>query len=359
MITAKFGGTAITPSNLHFVKSCLTPNHNVVVVSAVGKEHPDDCKATDLLRNYYLSRDERFWTAFCGKYRRLTECNSVELDVDRLLFDARLRADKFDLAYCMSLGEELSAKIVAKYLSATYVEAEQTVRFGKRKLLLKDTLTAAASAFKGVELAVTGGFYGGSINSRKLFSRGGSDITGSLCAVATCASLYENWTDSYGVCVANPVKVFDVSTVCSLSYDEMFALAKAGAEVLHPDAVKPCKTYGIPIKIGNFYNPAGASTLVSNCRSAAPVLSIAERTDSYGNTVTTVLHNVEQYVIASVLSDFLHGITQVKQAFGKPYVTAQISVLSFSCSGNVVEIVTTKPIISPLYKLLKQSNLIQ
>lgn len=359
MITAKFGGTAITPSNLHFVKACLTPAHNAVVVSAIGKEHPNDVKVTDLLKRFYLTRSDVFWTALSGKYRRLVEVNGVDIDVDELLFDAYTRATQFDLPYCMSLGEELSAKIVAKYLSADYIEAEQIVRFGSRRLRLNDTLNNIASAFKGVELAVTGGFYGGGVCSRSIFSRGGSDITGSLCAVGTGACLYENWTDSYGVCVADPVKVADVSTVNSICYDEMFFLAKSGAEVLHPDAVKPCKEHGVPIKIGNFYNPYGASTLVSNCRSKEKILSLTERADENGNVVTTVLHNLEPSVIAAVLADFLRGNSSAFSAFGKVYPSEKVAVMSFTCKNNLAAVTTNKSVISDFYKCLKRLNFVR
>lgn len=358
MITAKFGGTAITPSNLHFVKQCVTPNHNCVVVSAVGKEHPNDTKATDLLKQYYLTRDERFFCAFADKYRRLVAVNGVDVDVDKLLFDAHSRALSYGLDYCMSLGEEISAKVTAKYLNARYIEAEQVVRFGKRKLLYNTTLSNIASAFKGVELAVMGGFYGGCNLSRKVFSRGGSDITGSLCALAMDCSLYENWTDSYGVCLCNPVKVFDVSTVYNLSYDEMFSLARAGAEVLHSSAVKPCQSKGIPIKIGNFYNPFGASTIVSNCPSRKAILSIAERQDSCQNTVTTVLHNLDKSRIASLFADFLQSNLIDEQFFDRVYTVEKTAVFSFACQGNVATIVTDKTIICPLYKYLKSVGVI-
>lgn len=358
MITAKFGGTAITPENLHFVKSCLSPAHNCVVVSAVGREHPQDVKATDLLKQFYLTRDERLWTAFCGKYRRLVERNGVSLDVDRLLFEARFRAVSRTLEYCMSLGEEISAKVVAKYLGAAYVEAEQAVRFSARGLRYNDTLKNIANAFKGVELAVIGGFYGGSKQSRRLFSRGGSDVTGSLCAVATNAALYENWTDSYGVCVANPVKAADVATVAGLSYDEMFALSSAGAEVLHPDAVKPCREFGVPIKIGNFYNPYGASTLVSNCKSRCKILSIAERQDERGGTVTTILHNLQESSVAGFFASFLQSYSTSLSVFGKSCLLNALGAVSFSCHGNVATITTDHSVLAPLYKHLQSAGLI-
>lgn len=359
MITAKFGGSAVTPANLHFLKRCLSPFHNAVVVSAVGKEHPQDVKATDLLKQFYLTRDERLWNAFCAKYRRLVERNCIDVDVDGLLFGARARAEKYDLAYCMSLGEELSARIVAKYLSADYVEAEQAVRFGSRGLRFNDTVKNLSRVFKGVRLAVTGGFYGGCNNSRKLFSRGGSDVTGALCAVSTGASLYENWTDSYGVCVADPVKVFDVSTVFSLSYDEMYVLARAGAQVLHPDAVTPCARFGIPIKIGNFYNPLGASTTVSSCRSSHAVLSVTELIDEHGNTVTTVLHSLPPAEIAGFFAEFLQSLRGGINVFGKRFPSDRVSVQSLSIRADTATLVTTQSVLSPLYKLFKSRNLIR
>ena len=38
----------------------------------------------------------------------------------------------------------------------------------------------------------------------KTFSRGGSDVTGSIVAKAIHADLYENWTDVSGFLVADP-----------------------------------------------------------------------------------------------------------------------------------------------------------
>lgn len=353
MITAKFGGSAVTPRNLHFVKQCLTSDHKCVVVSAVGKESPDDTKATDLLKQYYLTRQSIFFDAFADKYRRLATINGVNVDVDRLLYEAKARALNFGLDYCLSLGEELSAKITAIYLNASYIEAEDVVRFGKRRLLFNATLSNIASAFKGVELAVMGGFYGGTVMSRKVFPRGGSDITGSLCAVALGCTLYENWTDSYGVCVANPAKVFDVSTVSGLSYDEMYSLAKAGAEVLHSDAVKPCQLSGIPIKIGNFYNPCGRSTLISNCPSGKSVLSVAERVNERGETVTAILHSLPQSEIASLLGDFLALNNRELTNFGKTYLSEQTKVWGFTSVKDVATLTTDGSILVALFEYLK------
>ena len=140
MITAKFGGTAITPNNLVYLKKILTPNHKMVVVSAIGKIHPNDVKTTDLLANYYHTNNDQIWQTIANRYRKLVDVNCVDVDIDKLLHDAQNRATKFGLDYCMSLGEELSAKVVAKFLGGAYIEAQEVVVFGRRALNTRQTI---------------------------------------------------------------------------------------------------------------------------------------------------------------------------------------------------------------------------
>ena len=180
------------------------------VVSAIGKIHPNDVKTTDLLANYYHTQDDQIWQTIANRYRKLVDVNCVDVDIDKLLHDAKNRAIKFDLDYCMSLGEELSGKVVAKFLGGVYIEAQEVVVFGKRKLNTRQTIARLKNATRGVNLAVIGGFYGRFCETRKTFSRGGSDVTASLCALATNSTLCENWTDANGVCQGNPKEIFGV-----------------------------------------------------------------------------------------------------------------------------------------------------
>ena len=302
MITAKFGGTAITPNNLVYLKKILTPNHKMVVVSAIGKIHPNDVKTTDLLATYFRTHNDQIWQTSANRYRKLVDVNCVDVDIDKLLYDAHSRATKFGLDYCMSLGEELSAKVVAKFLGGVYIEAQEVVVFGKRALNTRQTLTKLKNATRGVNLAVIGGFYGGFCGTRKTFSRGGSDVTASLCALATNSTLCENWTDANGVCQGNPTEIFGVKTLSHLSYEQMYTLAKAGATVLHPDAVKPLQTKGIPLVVGNFYNKDAPKTLVSNCANTSGVLCVTQR--KVGNIfVATVVHNLSIFQVFQRLSN--------------------------------------------------------
>lgn len=302
MITAKFGGTAITPNNLVYLKKILTSNHKMVVVSAIGKIHPNDVKTTDLLANYYHTHNEQIWQTIANRYRKLVDVNCVDVDIDKLLHDAQNRATNFGLDYCMSLGEELSAKVVAKFLGGVYIEAQNAVVFGRRKLNTRQTIARLKNATRGVNLAVIGGFYGGFCGIRKTFSRGGSDVTASLCALATNSTLCENWTDANGVCQGNPTEIFGVKTLTHLSYEQMYTLAKAGATVLHPDAVIPLQTKGIPLVVGNFYNKDAPKTLVSNCANTSGVLCVTQR--KIDNIfVATVVHNLSIFEVFQRLSN--------------------------------------------------------
>lgn len=351
MITAKFGGTAITPQNLQYVKNLVT-NNKAIVVSAIGKEYSQDEKTTDLLVEYYRAENQSVWDKIASKYRRLVDRNCINVDVDELLFDAKRRARKYSLEYCMSLGEELSAKVVSKYLNADYIEAEKAVVFGARSVNVNETVRRLKDAFSGCNLGVIGGFYGGRLNTRTTFSRGGSDVTGALVAVATSSELYENWTDVYGVCSANPAVVHNVETIPAVSYSQMRLLSLAGAEVLHPDAVLPVEKYAIPIKIDNYYNPCVRSTLVSNCPSLQGLLSIAEKRHG-DKTLVTVVHNYGIAKIQQIIEYFVRHNIRFEHIFDQKVPICSVRVLNIAYSPCKVELITDKSIADELYKCFR------
>ena len=358
MITAKFGGTSITARNLFHLKDIITPFHNCVVVSAVGKEHFGDVKTTDLLCQYYQTHLETYWQQIADKYRRLVEVNGISIDIEAVLSEAKSRALAHDLAYCASLGEELAAKVVAAYLGAIYIEAEQVVRFRNGKLHTRKTYSNAKKAFENVKLGVIGGFYGGTEGSRATFSRGGSDVTGAILAAALNATLYENWTDVNGVCVANPSAVAGVATISSMSYGEMQLLSRSGAEVLHPDAVAPVERKGIPIKIGNFLNPYAPSTIISNCRSDSKLLSITEKRVD-GKVVTTILHAYSQWQVTAKIAEFLRCNVTTEYFFDKSVEVGDVAVYSVEFLPNIVRLTTDKSVLNSIYTVLTEKSVRQ
>lgn len=282
----------MTAQNLQRLRLLTDKWHGCVVVSAIGREHPKDAKITDLLVAHF-NGDDSAWKKIEAKYNRLAKFNWVQIDIEQLLFEARKRATKHDLAYCMSLGEELSARVASAFLCCDYVEAEQVVRFDScGKLLWRETKKNLRSAFRGVRLGVMGGFYGGVSGvkgERAVFSRGGGDVSGSICAAALDSSLYENFTDVNGVCTANPKRVSGAKTISAISYEEMFRLAESGAEVLHPQAVRFAMRTGIPICVRNFLNEASPSTLVSFCPSHVKFLAVTEKQTRKGMLTSILL----------------------------------------------------------------------
>ena len=120
-----------------------------------------------------------------------------------------------------------------------------------------------ALRLKSVERAVISGFYGRGFDERvKTFSRGGSDITGSIIARGVKADLYENWTDVSGFLVCDPRIVPDAKVIKSLTYKELRELSYMGASVLHAEAIFPVMKSKIPINIKNTFKPEDAGTMI-------------------------------------------------------------------------------------------------
>jgi aspartate kinase len=117
--------------------------------------------------------------------------------------------------------------------------------------------------------AVIPGFYGAYEDGTiKTFSRGGSDITGSIVARAVGADLYENWTDVSGFLVTDPRIIEDPEVIDVITYKELRELAYMGASVLHEDAIFPVRKAGIPINIRNTNRPDDKGTMIvaSTCQ---------------------------------------------------------------------------------------------
>ena len=109
------------------------------------------------------------------------------------------------------------------------------------------------------------------------FSRGGSDISGSIVAAGVKADLYENFTDVDGIFAAHPGVVHKPHTIKELTYREMRELAYAGFSVLHDEALIPAYRGKIPLVIKNTNNPnhPGTRITLKNTSNNAPVIGIA------------------------------------------------------------------------------------
>ena len=271
-----FGGSSVADAaQIKKMRSIVEadPERRYVVVSAPGKRYSGDSKITDLLIMLKAVIDNNIpYEPLMApiKERYMTIANDLGIDVDLDAEFALIRKNiENDCSgnYIVSRGEYLSARLVSAYLGYDFIDTESLVLFdNKGRLLVEETNNALAAALKQHERAVLPGFYGSYAKNGEicLFSRGGSDVTGSLVARAAEAEVYENWTDVSGMLMADPRIVDDPLPIKDISYMELRELSYMGASVMHEDAVFPARMSDIPINIRNTNQPEDPGTVISN-----------------------------------------------------------------------------------------------
>ncbi|MCX8039978.1 MAG: aspartate kinase [Planctomycetota bacterium] len=269
----KFGGTSVaTAGQLRKVRAIVEadPRRRAIVVSAPGKAHPKDTKITDLLylAHELASKDQPIdpvWRQIEERFLGIARELGLRLELPPLLAEAKRRIEEGASAdYAASRGEAIHGLLCAEWLDAEYIDAAEVVFFDRTgRLDEARTYAAIRARCQGSRRVLIPGFYGTAANGGiKTFSRGGSDITGSIVAHALDAALYENWTDVSGFRMTDPRIVPDAKGISEITYGELRELSYMGANVLHEEAVFPVRAKGIPIQIKNTDRPEDPGTLI-------------------------------------------------------------------------------------------------
>ena len=192
--------------------------------------------------------------------------------------------------YAASRGEFLNGKVMAAYLGYEFVDAAEVVRFNEDGSFNSDvTYQIMSERLAQTEHAVVPGFYGAKEDGTVVtFSRGGSDVTGSLVALAISADLYENWTDVSGFLIADPRIVKNSKSIETITYKELRELSYMGASVLHEDAIFPVRKAGIPINIRNTNAPEDKGTLIVEATCCQPKYTITGIAGTDGFAAITI-----------------------------------------------------------------------
>ena len=272
IVTAKFGGSSLASAEqFKKVKKIVEADkrRRYVVPSAPGKVTSNDTKVTDLLYLCYdlarhnINFDDGF-VLLKDKYREIVKGIDVDLDIEALfdkIYQALLKGESRE--FIASRGEYLNGIILAKYLGYEFVDAKDVIFFDEDSNFLEEKSYRALRDVKNnIEHAVIPGFYGSSSKGIKTFSRGGSDLTGSIVARGVGASLYENWTDVSGFLSCDPKIVDNPRNIEIITYKELRELSYGGAGVLHEEAIFPVVSAGIPIEIKNTNAPDAKGTLI-------------------------------------------------------------------------------------------------
>lgn len=303
MKVAKFGGSSLaSATQIKKVANIVNADseRRIVVVSAPGKRSKDDVKVTDLLiacAEHYLTfkeaKDEL--ERIIERFRLITEeleldpktLEEITQDLNKRLYETDTsNRDRF-LDVMKSAGEDNCARVVSSYLQklgvkARYMNPKEAGLIvsdepGNARIL-PESYETLAKLRDYEEILVFPGFFGYSKEGEIVtFSRGGSDITGSIVAAAVKADLYENFTDVDSVYVANPNIIDQPKEIKELTYREMRELSYAGFSVFHDEALIPAFRAGIPVCIKNTNNPLAKGTMI-----------VAERKENNDNPVVGI-----------------------------------------------------------------------
>lgn len=275
----KFGGSSLASAK-QFKKVGdiirADKSRRYVIPSAPGKRNNKDEKVTDMLYACYDAAStggsyKKILVKIKERYQDIIDGLDLNLNLDHE-FDTIEEnfVKKAGKDYAASRGEYLNSIIMAAYLGIEFIDAAQVVFFDENGNFEPEATNKELSErLAHVERAVIPGFYGAKKDGTiKTFSRGGSDITGSIVARAIHADMYENWTDVSGFLVSDPRIVDNPEVIETITYRELRELAYMGASVLHEDAIFPVRKEGIPINIRNTNRPEDAGTLIveSTCR---------------------------------------------------------------------------------------------
>ena len=315
----KFGGSSLaSAAQFQKVRSIITADESrvFVVPSAPGRRYPGDIKVTDMLISIYeqASQGKDYSAALKDVQERY---NEIIRDLDLKDFDlsddfkeiCRHLESEPSLDYIASRGEYLNGKVLAHYLGYNFIDAKDVIFFNEEgNLNTYKTEKIMSRVLNESGKAVIPGFYGfGKDGNVKTFSRGGSDVTGSIVAGSCHADVYENWTDVSGCMIADPRIVKDTKVIRYVTYRELRELSYMGASVLHEDAIFPVRSCGIPINIKNTNAPDDEGTWIveSTCQKPDYVITgIAGKKGFCSVLITKSMMNAEVGFGRKVLQAF-------------------------------------------------------
>ncbi|WP_418127043.1 aspartate kinase [Streptococcus parasuis] len=302
MKVVKFGGSSLASAGqlekvFNIVQS--DSERRFVVVSAPGKRNAEDTKVTDALIKYYREYvDGKDVTAsqewIINRYQAMVDelgfsANSMKKIAENIISLATLPINDNEFLYdtFLSAGENNNAKLIAEYftfrgLPARYVHPKKagiivSSEPGNARIL-PSSYDKIEELQNAEEVLVIPGFFGVTVDNQICtFSRGGSDITGSIVAAGVKADLYENFTDVDGIFAAHPGIIKHPHSIKELTYREMRELAYAGFSVLHDEALLPAYRGRIPLVIKNTNNPShpGTRIVLDHTDQTLPVVGIA------------------------------------------------------------------------------------
>uniref|UniRef100_A0A1D1YNW0 aspartate kinase n=1 Tax=Anthurium amnicola TaxID=1678845 RepID=A0A1D1YNW0_9ARAE len=184
--------------------------------------------------------------------------------------------------YLVSFGECMSTRIFAAYLNKIGARARQYDAFDIGFIttddftnadILEATYPAVAKRLHGdwindPAIPVVTGFLGKGWRTCAVttLGRGGSDLTATTIGKALGLREIQVWKDVDGVLTCDPNIHPKAEPVPHLTFEEAAELAYFGAQVLHPESMRPVREGDIPVRVKNSYNPQAPGTVITRSR---------------------------------------------------------------------------------------------
>ncbi|XP_038678616.1 aspartokinase 2, chloroplastic-like isoform X1 [Tripterygium wilfordii] len=294
----KFGGSSLASAErMREVADliCSSPNEKpVIVLSAMGKT-----------TNNLLQAGEKAVCCGVTKVDGIDELSFIEelhlrtadeLGVNRSIITTHLEelgqllkgiAMMKELTlrtkdYLVSFGECMSTRLFAAYLNKIGVKARQYDAFEIGFIttddftngdILEATYPTVAKMLHGdwitdPAIPVVTGFLGKGQKSCAIttLGRGGSDLTATTIGKALGLREIQVWKDVDGVLTCDPNIYPRAEPVPYLTFEEAAELAYFGAQVLHPQSMRPARECDIPVRVKNSYNPNAPGTVITRSR---------------------------------------------------------------------------------------------
>lgn len=352
MKVAKFGGSSLADAGqLQKVKDIIQADKDrkYIVVSAPGKGVNNNHKVTDLLAMCHQLSDHdlnfnEVYKIIEDIYKNIVADLGLAIDIDSILAEVKeeiTNGASYD--FVISRGEFMSAQVLASFIGYDFVDAKDLIFFNEGILDLEKSQENIKNILSNHDSAVIPGFYGQEDGKVKTFSRGGSDVTGSVIAAAMDAQMYENFTDVSGFLVADPRIVKNPCPIETITYKELRELSYMGANVLHEEAIFPLRDKNIPINIKNTNAPDKAGTLIvsnSDIKNKHILTGITGKKDFTSITLEKVNMNNEK--------DFFRKLTTV-------FESNDISIEHMPSGIDTVSVLVADSYITPkLKKVLEE-----
>lgn len=177
------------------------------------------------------------------------------------------------------------------------------------------------------KVVIVAGFQGVDPTSREVttLGRGGSDTTAVALAGTLGAGSCEILTDVRGVYTADPRVVADARLLADVHYDQMLALAVAGAGVLMPHSVEFARDHRVPVHVRSSFTDEEGTWLRLDVPSR-PFVGIAHHAEPDHGVVTVVGTDAHEAATGEMVALHDEGIVTALIGSGEQSVSFSVDV---------------------------------